>query len=163
MKIIINFNQACDWFIYFIFGLSHHSVFTWKIALRTVLWVWEFEPSLFEPWVDFNIKCIGKLPGPTDKFERSLVFETGEFERPEFERPKFNCISWQASVSILLCLLEIFWYFCHLLSFLRLVYYIVLRESIFSLDLDLAQYFVGPDLVPKLFAKVISRQQLQAE
>ena len=31
------------------------------------------------------------------------------------------------------------------------------------MDLDLAQYFVGPDLVPKLFAKVISRQQLQAE
>ena len=35
----------------------------------------------------FNIKCIGKLPGPTDEFERSLVFETGEFERP-----KFDCI-----------------------------------------------------------------------
>ena len=27
------------------------------------------------------------------------------------------------------------------------------------MDLDLTQYFVGPDLVPKLFAKVISRQQ----
>ena len=35
----------------------------------------------------FNIKCIGKLPGPTNKFERSLVFETGEFERP-----KLDCI-----------------------------------------------------------------------
>ena len=35
----------------------------------------------------FNIKCIGKLPGPTNEFERSLVFETGEFERP-----KFDCI-----------------------------------------------------------------------
>ena len=34
-----------------------------------------------------NIKCIGKLPGPTNEFERSLVFETGEFERP-----KFDCI-----------------------------------------------------------------------
>ena len=34
----------------------------------------------------FNIKCIGKLPGPTNELERSLVFETGEFERP-----KFNC------------------------------------------------------------------------
>ena len=36
----------------------------------------------------FNIKCIGKLPGPTNEFERSLVFETSEFERP-----KFDCIS----------------------------------------------------------------------
>ena len=36
----------------------------------------------------FNIKCKGKLPRPTNEFERSLVFETGEFERP-----KFDCIS----------------------------------------------------------------------
>ena len=35
----------------------------------------------------FNIKCIGRLPGPTNELERSLVFETGEFERP-----KFDCI-----------------------------------------------------------------------
>ena len=28
----------------------------------------------------FNIKCIGKLPGPTNEFERSLVFEKGEFD-----------------------------------------------------------------------------------
>ena len=35
----------------------------------------------------FNIKRIGKLLGPTNEFERSLVFETGEFERP-----KFDCI-----------------------------------------------------------------------
>ena len=35
----------------------------------------------------FKIKCIGSLPGPTNEFERSLVFETGEFERP-----KFDCI-----------------------------------------------------------------------
>ena len=35
----------------------------------------------------FNIKCIGKLPGPKNEFQRSLVFETGEFERP-----KFDCI-----------------------------------------------------------------------
>ena len=41
-----------------------------------------------EPGEYFNIKCIGKLPGPTNEFERSLVFETGEFERP-----KFDCIS----------------------------------------------------------------------
>ena len=53
-----------------IFGSSHHSVFTWKIALRTALWVWEFEPLLFEPGVYFNIKCIGKLQGPTNEFER---------------------------------------------------------------------------------------------
>ena len=33
----------------------------------------------------FNIKCIGKLPVPTNEFERSLVFETGEFERPKFD------------------------------------------------------------------------------
>ena len=33
----------------------------------------------------FNIKCIGKLKGPTNEFERSLVFETGEFERPKFD------------------------------------------------------------------------------
>ena len=42
----------------------------------------------------FNIKCIGKLPGPTDEFERSLVFETGEFERQ-----KFDCICVQSSMS----------------------------------------------------------------
>ena len=35
----------------------------------------------------FNIKCKGKLPGPKNEFEQSLVFETGEFERP-----KFDCI-----------------------------------------------------------------------
>ena len=29
----------------------------------------------------FNIKCIGKLPGQSDEFERSLMFE----------RPKFDC------------------------------------------------------------------------
>ena len=45
----------------------------------------EFEPSLFEPGVYFNIKCIGKLPGPTNEFQRSLVFETGEFELPKFD------------------------------------------------------------------------------
>ena len=33
----------------------------------------------------FDIKCIGKLPGPTNEFERSLVFDTGEFERPKFD------------------------------------------------------------------------------
>ena len=33
----------------------------------------------------FNIKCMGKLPGPTNEFEGSLVFETGEFERPKFD------------------------------------------------------------------------------
>ena len=47
----------------------------------------EFEPSLFEPGVNFKIKYMGKLLGPTNEFERSLVFETGEFERP-----KFDCI-----------------------------------------------------------------------
>ena len=52
-----------------------------------MLWVRGFEPSLFEPGVYFNIKCIGKLLGPTNEFERSMVFETGEFERP-----KFDCI-----------------------------------------------------------------------
>ena len=35
--------------------------------------------------MNFNIKCIGKLPGPTNEFERSLVFETGEFERSKFD------------------------------------------------------------------------------
>ena len=45
----------------------------------------EFEPSLFEPGVYLNIKCIGKLPGPTNEFERSLVLETGEFEGPKFD------------------------------------------------------------------------------
>ena len=35
----------------------------------------------------FNIKCIGKWREPTNEFERSLVFKTGEFERP-----KFDCI-----------------------------------------------------------------------
>ena len=68
-----------------IFCSSHHSGFTWKIALRTVFWVREFEPSLFEPGVYFNIKYIGKLAGPTNKFEQSLVFETGEIERPKFD------------------------------------------------------------------------------
>ena len=33
----------------------------------------------------FNIKCIGKLPGPTNEFEPSLVFETGVFQRPKFD------------------------------------------------------------------------------
>ena len=33
----------------------------------------------------FNIKCIRKLPGPTNEFEQTLVFETGEFERPKFD------------------------------------------------------------------------------
>ena len=33
----------------------------------------------------FNIKCIGKLLGPTNEFEQSLVLETGEFERPKFD------------------------------------------------------------------------------
>ena len=47
----------------------------------------EFEQSLLESGVYFNIKCIGKLPGPTNEFEGCLVFETGEFERP-----KFDCI-----------------------------------------------------------------------
>ena len=63
-----------------------------KIALRTVLLVRELEPSLFEPGVYFNIKCIGKLPGPTNEFDGSLVFETGEFERP-----KFDCIMFHHS------------------------------------------------------------------
>ena len=45
----------------------------------------EFEPSLFEPGVYFNIKCIGKLLGPMNEFERSLVFQTGKFERPKFD------------------------------------------------------------------------------
>ena len=39
---------------------------------------------------------------------------------------------------------------------------VTVRESN-NLDQDLAQHFVGPDLVPKLFAKVINRQQLQAK
>ena len=32
-----------------------------------------------------NIKCIGKLPGAPNEFERSLVFEIGEFEQPKFD------------------------------------------------------------------------------
>ena len=40
----------------------------------------------------FNIKCIGKLPGLTNEFERSPVFETGEFERPKFDCMSFNTI-----------------------------------------------------------------------
>ena len=43
----------------------------------------------------FNIKCIGKLPGPTNEFERSLVFETGEFERP-----KFDCMVKQVNIHV---------------------------------------------------------------
>ena len=35
--------------------------------------------------MNFNIKCIGKLPGPTNQFEQSLEFETGEFELPKFD------------------------------------------------------------------------------
>ena len=49
----------------------------------------------------FNIKCIGSLPGPTNEFERSLVFETGEFERP-----KFDCIEENNEIQIRL--LQIF-------------------------------------------------------
>ena len=33
----------------------------------------------------FNTKCNGKLPGPTNEFERSLVFETSDLERPKFD------------------------------------------------------------------------------
>ena len=40
---------------------------------------------------------------------------------------------------------------------------VTISESSNNLDQDLAQHFVGPDLVPKLFAKVINRQQLQAK
>ena len=54
-----------------------------------MLWIRELEPSLFEPGVYFNIKCIEKLLGPTNKFEGSLVFETGEFERPKFDCIRF--------------------------------------------------------------------------
>ena len=39
---------------------------------------------------------------------------------------------------------------------------ITIRES-YSLDPDQVWHFVGPDLALKLFAKVISRQQLQAK
>ena len=42
------------------------------------------------PGVYFNIKYIGKLPGPTNEFERSLVFETGEFDRPKFDCNTYN-------------------------------------------------------------------------
>ena len=45
--------------------------------------------------MNFNIKCIGKLPGPTNEFEQSLVFETGEFERP-----KFDCISFFSKIEL---------------------------------------------------------------
>ena len=54
---------------------------------------------LFEAGVYFNIKCIGKLLGPTYEFERSLVFETGELECP-----KFDCIC---------CLLFFFQHKCY--------------------------------------------------
>ena len=68
-----------------IFCASHHSILHEKSPCRPCF---EFvEPSLFEPGVYFNIKCIWKLSGPTNEFERSLVFETGEFERP-----KIDCI-----------------------------------------------------------------------
>ena len=36
----------------------------------------------------FYTEYIGKLPGLTNEFQRSMVFETDEFERP-----KFHCIS----------------------------------------------------------------------
>ena len=39
---------------------------------------------------------------------------------------------------------------------------ITIRES-YSLDPDQVWHFVGPDLVQKLFAKVISRQEFQAK
>ena len=55
----------------------------------------------------FNIKCIGKLPGPTNEFERSLVFETGEFERP-----KFDCIS-VCSISFYRLVKSVFKLFYH--------------------------------------------------
>ena len=51
----------------------------------------EFEPLLFEPGVYFNIKCIEKWLGLTNEFERSLVFETGEFERPMFDCTWSSC------------------------------------------------------------------------
>ena len=47
----------------------------------------------------FNIKCIGKFLGPTNEFERSLVFETGEFVRS-----KFDCILLQGTFLCVLCI-----------------------------------------------------------
>ena len=41
----------------------------------------------------FNIKCIGKLPGPTNEFERFLVLETSEFEQPKFDCRLFLIVS----------------------------------------------------------------------
>ena len=50
----------------------------------------------------FNIKCMGKLPGPTNEFERSLVFETGEFERPKSDCIKLNVVHVSASTYVIL-------------------------------------------------------------
>ena len=63
--------------------------------------LFEFEPSLFEPGVYFNIKCIGKLPGVTNEFERSLVFETGKFERPKFDCILFNISNLYPMISLI--------------------------------------------------------------
>ena len=60
-----------------------------------MLWVRKLDSSLFEPGVNFNIKCIGKSPGLTNEFERSLVFETGEFERPKFDCINIFLPTWQ--------------------------------------------------------------------
>ena len=51
----------------------------------SVFCVLEFEPSLFEPGVYFYIKYIGKYPGLTNEFQRSMVFKTDKFERPKFD------------------------------------------------------------------------------
>ena len=51
-----------------------------KIALRSMFLVREFEPWLFDPGVYFYIKYIGNLLGLTNEFQRSMVFETGEFD-----------------------------------------------------------------------------------
>ena len=45
--------------------------------------------------MNFSIKYMGKLMGPTTEFQRSMVFETGEFERP-----KMDCIHFSQNSEI---------------------------------------------------------------
>ena len=84
----------------------------------------------------FNIKCIGKLPGLTNEFERYLVFETGEFERPKFDCNYPACKDFDSAELLILS---------GTLSVSN------------SLDPDQDQHSASPGLGPKLFAKVISR------
>ena len=47
---------------------------------------------MFKPGVHFYIKCIGKLPGLTNEFGQSMMFETDQFEQPKSHLESYVCM-----------------------------------------------------------------------